>query len=1189
MSMSKRQRTPLPGPARELITRVTGFQASQSSLPIRMMLSPNDHYFDACAAYVSLHLFDVAGLGGNRNKSVDRDSVDKRLAGLAEKLSMNSQDTKSDALRSYLLRLRGLARSLGGGDSARMVAASGSSEMHKDEAAHNVVSSVLLVLLELSQSPTALGRRGESVYEMPKTLKEPLTAPKTQEQIDRETLRAILQADPLVGAHWQMNGGDNGDAQDEDNSDFEDMDVNARSVPSLPGTQVAQENSNGLPNDNIGTSIADRPKAFGGLDLWDQRTSSQRFKEAPPLLQALERHQYWRGDAVVSKRRTAQQTGQGAEAFDIQHSWELNSAVHNSQGFVLTTNTPVMEEIDIIHEVFLLLQGLPTVIFEYDEGSPVVKLFPKVAVSHLSSGSLESILQPFLESAREMDELQAVADSVCFEPLSAHGKTIQRFAAATHAELLALRKLLAGRQQEYQRYRKGYGQRMASLIELHANISEDLEAIHVLLAFLKGLQFYKSISNSPEQACSYSTDVLSSLYISVCDLELIGDARNSVLFMRLLQQSIWPLLLNMECWLSGRALDAESEFLIQIAPNVSLFSNGFWADWCYIQSEIVDNAAGGAGSTSTMKVSPCFLRDASLKQLIYTGKAIRVIQALRASEIERAPYAEGFASTVFRKIFRPSNSSHLDASTESATDMNTSFLKYHSVLAHQYPLQPSPFIPLTDVSSTSSALSQEASFTVGSDFKWRMDSELAGAIEEQYLSTNALLKSMFSTQSQLLWHLKGMAEFYFMMQGEVMHSFSTDIFHKMLRRRSWYDSYILGSTFTQVASLRHWKHAKFVTVRTGDQRGALRTGQTHLSGLKIQVLEQIKFEYQVLDVQIKKFHGEIGEQQGDLDDMIRLSQGFINTCYERCFLKERAGPLHRSLMTMLNLALRFSALFSTFIYEREREQAELPSDHLTTRSRLERQRLETRSSMSERQRRRVSFNPAPRGATTTTATFTRGTRDGESSSGDSDDSYDSDGSNSFRKDEAHYGARDNAKWLSSHVGSVSDMKEKSVRQIDAAEDNGNAEVHSDDDGEEGEDVVMSLGSETGARRVKRLRMARHELQGTADSGRPVLHDAGNIMESGQSQSKSGRRSRSGQTSFREQLLAIEQEFDGSREFLAKSLRVVVSSNAARGYHARQRAGGRGGEGGGTTEEGGRGKEAEGDSNYLDVLILALSS
>ena len=66
----------------------------------------------------------------------------------------------------------------------------------------------------------------------------------------------------------------------------------------------------------------------------------------------------------------------------------------------------------------------------------------------------------------------------------------------------------------------------------------------------------------------------------------------------------------------------------------------------------------------------------------------------------------------------------------------------------------------------------------------------------------------------------------------------------MRRKRPWRDSYVLGSTFSQVASLRDWKHAKFVKVRLKERT----PDQAHPARLELDVdaLDQIEFEYLVI-------------------------------------------------------------------------------------------------------------------------------------------------------------------------------------------------------------------------------------------------------------------------------------------------------------------------------------------------------
>ncbi|KAI1300529.1 hypothetical protein EDD11_006158 [Mortierella claussenii] len=1120
MSLARRQRVPLPEPARQIVSRVTGFQ-------------PGDEYFDTCTNFVALQLFDVNGLGGVRNKAMDNEAIDSRLSGLTEKFFMHGQDSKGEALKGYLHQLRRIARSLGGGDSARMTAAS--SEMDRQEAAQNVMSSVLMVLLELSDSPTTL-RRGEGAYSIPEALRELNIKPKSQDQINRELWKAILREDPFVGPHWQMQTA--GDGLESDGSDFEDMEVNPRAVPTAKDTRSPLQKV---------VASSDHGMNYGSpQDLWREWPS----KAGPSALKTVEKHQYWHHGSVRSKTHT-QETGGIDAGFDIQNASSLNLAQRNSAEFILARRDPVMDEVDIIHEVFLMLQGLPTVIFRI--GNDGTRYLERICVSHLSAGSLAAILAPFIQGATEIMELQTVVDKICSAPFDLYGKIVQTLASAIHSELVDLKAYLADKQKVYQRYRKGFEQRIASLIELQATLSHKLATVHVLLQFLRERQFYTSSSSNSERACSHSTDILSSLYSNICTLELIGDSEGSSLFLRLFRKSICPFLVNMECWLSGQRLDSEHEFLVQTE---------FWSEGCYVQAEILDSAIDGQNhKTSTSRISPCFLNDISLNQMVYTGKAIRIVQALLAVETAVVPGAQNFSSTTFNGIFGSHLSVAEDKGLCSSSASYTRYPNYSVILAHQYPLSLEASVSSEHTEPTTFANAQDHISNI--DFQWRLDRELAKSIEDQYLCTNALLKSMLFEQSRLLWHLKGMADFYFMMQGEVMHLFSTSIFGKMKRRRPWYDSYILGSTFSQIASLCDWKHAQFVKIKTGVQAGR-RMLQTHLSGLKLQVLEQIEFEYllpwpltgviystenakqmygritslllqvktakhamelplflkseprrsselglfwklrlrllttmndlwsylmlTVLDAQIKKFHAEI-EGQGDLDDMIRLSRRFIMVCFERCFLKERTAPMHRTLMTMLHLALKFSALFSTFIHEQEAGMYPLDRFEKVTVS---------------RSGRRVSFNAVAHVQSSLSRSFKR------------------------RASELHV------------------QHDVSADSEDAEEDE-----DGDDDEPNEEDIERPIASAVKAKKQK--------TGGSLGSSRVTWSHP--------------------KLTYREQLEAIEQEFNRCREFLAKSLRVVVSSNAARGYANRHRRDG-------SDEDGAHG---EGDSNYLDGLILALSS
>lgn len=296
---------------------------------------------------------------------MDHKQIDQRIQGLTEKFSIKGQTSKADALEEYLVRIRRLARSLGGGDSARTIVAT--SQIDQDEAAQNVISSLLMTMLELSETPT-MQKRGETTrYTIPDALKETSKdGTRTQEQINRDMWRAILAEDPLVGDHWQSQNSLDSIGQASDDSDFEDMEVaqkpanDSRGGGRVPSTVNDGEDQNRLNNNNpeIGSWISN-------LDLWTAGTNNHSLVDSAQIM-ALRKQQYFHGDSVLSKTTTSEVPIRQEKPYDIQSSTGLNAAVQENAEFQLTGKVPVMDEVDIIHEVLMLLQGLPSIIFTLD-------------------------------------------------------------------------------------------------------------------------------------------------------------------------------------------------------------------------------------------------------------------------------------------------------------------------------------------------------------------------------------------------------------------------------------------------------------------------------------------------------------------------------------------------------------------------------------------------------------------------------------------------------------------------------------------------------------------------------------------------------------------------------------------------------------------------------------------------------
>ncbi|KAI9231280.1 MAG: hypothetical protein BYD32DRAFT_220626 [Podila humilis] len=336
----------------------------------------------------------------------------------------------------------------------------------------------------------------------------------------------------------------------------------------------------------------------------------------------------------------------------------------------------------------------------------------------------------------------------------------------------------------------------------------------------------------------------------------------------------------------------------------------------------------------------------------------------------------------------------------------------------------------------------------------------------------------------------------------------------------------------------------------------------------------------VLDSQIKKFHSEV-ERQGDLDDIILLSQRTINICYERCFLKDRTQPLLRTLTTILNLALKFSAIFTSYIQETEKAKTQsggtpgsLPSASPMTDIR----------SHKSRSGRRVSFTVQG-----VSGSSTQGRRIGDELS--SSDSEEEDDGHDMESDERHRQSLFTSSAPKTLLFSQSDIQ-------DMKEDD------EDEDGDLDMDSIVFMDRAKKQRTGTDLSVrasftsssaeASHYQRGKDDGfddrlpRSPRKKRPPQFLSKSRSRGRSRSRSRTrgeDEGSTLEQLEAIEREFSRCRDFLAKSLRVVVNSNAARGYNASRRLLEGGVIGAGDVDVG----SGEGGSDYLEGLILSLLS
>ncbi|KAF9288850.1 Gamma-tubulin complex component 5 [Mortierella alpina] len=443
-------------------------------------------------------------------------------------------------------------------------------------------------------------------------------------------------------------------------------------------------------------------------------------------------------------------------------------------------------------------------------------------------------------------------------------------------------------------------------------------------------------------------------------------------------------------------------------------------------------------------------------------------------------------------------------------------------------------------------------YTPTLDFMWRMRQTLADATKNHYLATNTQLKAMLFTQSRLLWHLKGMSEFYFMMQGEVMHAFCTSLFNKMRRKRPWRDSYVLGSTFSQMASLRDWKHGRFVKVRL-KERAADKTPQTFLE-LDVNTLDQIEFDY-LLPWPLAGivYSMENAKQMyGRITSLLMQVKTVKLAMEQMSLLKSKPRP-HPDLCHFWKLRLRFFStvndlwtyLMTTVLdtqIRRFHAEIENQTGDLDDMIKL------SRRFINEQEHNRNALAPTDIPATSTQTNNRRRV------------SF-----NIARPKTLGHGRHDHDEGDDAS-GTESEADPSEQEQM---EDEGAGSDVGDGDTEM--EPVSSHGQQ-----YKKQRTG-SELSGLSpreylDVEIPLhRRPTRNSKQSGETDAHVG---------YRQQLEGIEQEFNRCREFLAKSLQVVVNSNAARGYAIR----GTGGQQRAVMEA-----QGEGGSDYLHGLILALSS
>ncbi|KAF9969574.1 Gamma-tubulin complex component 5, partial [Actinomortierella ambigua] len=737
----RRQRlsTTIPPAASQLVQRVTGAR-------------PGDARFDNYAQYVCTQLYEVGGIGSNRNKYFERSTIDRRIKGLAEKFSLRGQEDRAQALEEYLRRIRELFPAL-----LAVNAASGTSSTNSD--AENVLSSILLVLLDLSESPTTVAMQHPSAhkYSIPWSLQK-----HKQPQVDENTRnkaiwQSILKEEPLEGEHWATV---REDVADSDDSDYDDMDLTT--IGKKPKDQLSEDEQS-TSQDPSKSQTAATSVRFSQLPL----SSSSDGRD--DILQDLENLQYWQASNISKKRHDRVQAHRQITA-SVQDPASVNMGLEQFQSDAFAADTFPMDELDLIHETLLMLLGEYSICFQRHQDQNIL---PRkgIILSHLSPSTLNNILLELSTHGARLCKIESAARGVCSQPIQAIGKVVQTFACSTLSIVREKRQLFSRLQQRYRHAnteRSQASQLLVSLLELYDDVSRQFAIVADLERFVENVLV---IESSGEASCRVASNLLSELHDVACQAELAGNQESFEMFRNLLRDSMIPLLQSIQDWLNGEQMPDEKDFFIKENPSVTLFSGDYWESGYSFQADISE---GADSSLVTKLLIPSFFKSDDLDMILYIGKAALNEQLMNTT----------FAKTLTARIFGDQTPQSSQSSRVSPTPLPS----MAGIIAAQFPLWKRP-------TTSSQTQEQELHGRRGLDslwgaddlaiptttnFQWQLDRELSEAIKGQYARINRGVHYTMSNKCRLWWHIEGMCSFYLMMNGEVMNDFSHALFKKLV-------------------------------------------------------------------------------------------------------------------------------------------------------------------------------------------------------------------------------------------------------------------------------------------------------------------------------------------------------------------------------------------------------------------------
>ncbi|KIY72852.1 hypothetical protein CYLTODRAFT_417629 [Cylindrobasidium torrendii FP15055 ss-10] len=893
----------------------------------------NEDEYHAAIDY-SVRTLSLEGMMLNKYGVVqDRTQVDARLRGHAQKARIQSHDELAEALEKAHQSLK---------------EHSGQAHDLDEEIKTDLIPQHLQFLLALSSPPGQSTLSFASFY-----LTDIATTGRENEKL---TWEKILQEEPFEGDHWD---GISGNGRDDVPSDSDDE----LSVWTLSSEDLEVDDSDALPSPPTTPPPFLEPRLPHSASVPDVQLSISNRKE----VEDLQSKQYWRQEWKIpidhdgSKFDFGDASTLGPTIQRVLTRERLNVStdlVHLSEKYIY--------EHDAVREILFALQGRKNVVFHWqDDAFRVTVTTPRLL--HLSLASQMSIFNSLAEKCTSLQDLRHFVSRVFNAPNSSKSRTrtLEAFADAVDQEIGLLDTWCGKMEEDIIRAGAGISgaSRVVSLLSLEIQLRNVFEESFVVLRRVVQAVFGDLTHPLRMSPAATTAALLDELFHAIQQNLERGETKTAGVLMRVFVRSSEPLWGMVGQWLKdgmgvGDADDLEDEFFIESNGlgagmfGVGLLDADYWSEGYTLRLEDDDGRSKGL---------PAFFRPVA-ESVLASGKAIGLLKALSI------PMPTDFIG--WKKSSLAQLVSHATKEVDEAGGLFSVSVDTLSGLIHD---ELAPYCQRT-ARALSSALLDECNF-------W----PTLHAIENLYLmrkgdSLSHFCDSLFvKIDSGKSW-----TDFHFLnttfrdavvaglrpgAQGWIQPSLVRLSYRGRKPNRSVrsFDGmamdyavpfplvYIFtprtiqmyGEIFVFMVQIRRAKGILDRILMRGDRRrmDEMKTFYAVRSRLSWFINGLLDFiTTYAIETRVLEFHQAL-RNASSLDEIIQLHEIQVDSLYERCLLKDDASPIHRSILSILDMALSFSDIFVSFAGSANTLDISRASI-LTTKRRTRTQRRQRRNTMS---------------------------------------------------------------------------------------------------------------------------------------------------------------------------------------------------------------------------------------------------